>query len=214
MKDKNSKKEYDKEYRKNNVEKIKEGRKRHYEANKLKIKEYKKTYHKENKQKIADKNRQWYLNNREYALKKSSEYSKEYYKLNKEKITQKINSPEHKAIKNARHSKRLKTDPIFAITCRLRSRLNNVLRSSKTLKNNPTLDYIGCSLEELKQHLESQFQEGMTWDNRKLWHIDHIRPCASFDLTDKDQIYQMMNYTNLQPLWAADNLKKHAKYIQ
>ncbi len=68
----------------------------------------------------------------------------------------------------------------------------------------------GCSTKELKVHLESQFQEGMTWDNWSLkgWHIDHIKSLASFDLINKEELLKACNYTNLQPLWAFDNLSK------
>lgn len=74
-------------------------------------------------------------------------------------------------------------------------------------------EYIGCSTEELKIHLEKQFKEGMTWDNwgRDGWHIDHILPVSSFDLSDKDQFYEAFHYTNLQPLWGKDNLRKGSK---
>lgn len=65
-------------------------------------------------------------------------------------------------------------------------------------------------LEQLKQHLESKFRTGMTWDNWTIdgWHIDHIKPLASFDLTDRKQLFEACNYTNLQPLWAIDNILK------
>ena len=65
-----------------------------------------------------------------------------------------------------------------------------------------------CSTDELNKHLESLFQQGMSWDNYGEWHIDHIRPCASFDLTDFEQQKQCFHYSNLQPLWAADNFAK------
>ena len=70
---------------------------------------------------------------------------------------------------------------------------------------------LGCAVEELKKHLESKFQPGMTWKNQGLWHIDHVRPLASFDLTERAQFLQACHYTNLQPLWAAENLKKAAR---
>lgn len=72
---------------------------------------------------------------------------------------------------------------------------------------------IGCSIEELKQYLEKQFKEGMTWDNYGEWHIDHIIPCAAFDLTKEEEQLKCFNYTNLQPLWAEENEKKGDKII-
>lgn len=71
-----------------------------------------------------------------------------------------------------------------------------------------TIKLIGCSIEQLKQHLEKQFKLGMSWFNYGKWHVDHIKPCASFDLTDIEQQKQCFNYTNLQPLWAEENLVK------
>jgi len=80
-------------------------------------------------------------------------------------------------------------------------------------KENKTVELLGCSIEECKSYLESKFIEGMSWDNHGLygWHIDHIIPCASFDLTDPAQQQKCFHYTNLQPLWAEENLKKGCK---
>ena len=74
------------------------------------------------------------------------------------------------------------------------------------------MELLGCSIEKLWEHLESKFQPGMTRENHGKWHIDHIRPCISFNLTDLEQQKICFHYTNLQPLWAEDNLKKGAKY--
>lgn len=71
---------------------------------------------------------------------------------------------------------------------------------------------LGCTVEELRGHLASRFASGMTWENYGEWHIDHVRPLASFDLTDPAQCAQACHYTNLQPLWAAENLSKGARY--
>ena len=81
-------------------------------------------------------------------------------------------------------------------------------------KASRTHDVIGCTVAELSQHLQIQFTDGMTWDNygRNGWHVDHVRPCASFDLTDPDQQRQCFHYTNLQPLWAVDNIRKGSKW--
>lgn len=78
-------------------------------------------------------------------------------------------------------------------------------------KSAKTETLIGCTMLELKTHLERQFTEGMSWDNYGKWHIDHIIPCAAFDLTDPVQQRQCFHYSNLQPLWAADNFSKGKK---
>ncbi len=76
------------------------------------------------------------------------------------------------------------------------------------------MELIGCSSKELESYLETQFTEGMTWDNYGYygWHIDHIKPCASFDLSDPEQQKLCFHYSNLQPLWAKENIKKSNKY--
>lgn len=92
----------------------------------------------------------------------------------------------------------------------LRSRLYKALRDAGTARNASAVQDLGCTVEQLRAYLESKFLPGMTWENRHLWHIDHIRPLASFDLTDPEQQRQACHYTNLQPLWAEDNLRKGA----
>ena len=90
----------------------------------------------------------------------------------------------------------------------------------KLLSRDIDLDQIVTPLIILKQYLEKQFTKGMSWDNygnpngdhTSCWHIDHIKPCASFDLTQEDQQKECFHYTNLQPLWAIDNLKKGGKF--
>jgi hypothetical protein len=86
------------------------------------------------------------------------------------------------------------------------------LIKQKTTKCKKTLELLGCSLEEARNYIQSKFKEGMTWENYGLygWHIDHIIPCASFDLKDPEQQKKCFNYTNLQPLWWHENLSKGA----
>ena len=82
-------------------------------------------------------------------------------------------------------------------------------------KSSNTWSLVGCSKDSLMRHLEQQFKPGMTWDNHgAVWHIDHIRPCASFDLTDPQQQQECFNWSNLQPLLVLENLKKGASYNQ
>ena len=105
---------------------------------------------------------------------------------------------------------RIKNDKLFAVTRNLRGRINSVVR--KGYKSATTLRLLGCSPKTLMAHLEAQFQDGMSWDNYGDWHIDHIRPCASFDLLDPEQQAQCFHFTNLQPLWAEDNIRKGDRY--
>lgn len=91
----------------------------------------------------------------------------------------------------------------------LRHRLYSALRGKN--KSARTLELLGCSIEFLREHLEAQFVAGMTWANYGKWHVDHIRPVASFDFTDPQQQRECFHWTNLQPLWASDNIKKSDK---
>lgn len=96
----------------------------------------------------------------------------------------------------------------------LRSRLSRVLRLHRDCKKiSNTIELTGCEAKMLMSHIESQFKDGMSWSNYGYdgWHIDHIIPCASFNLTDPEQQKKCFHYTNLQPLWAKDNFKKGTK---
>ena len=92
----------------------------------------------------------------------------------------------------------------------LRSRVSHAL--SRNSKSASTETLVGCSMDELRDHLESQFTAGMTWDNYGEWHVDHIKPCAMFDFSIDSHQFQCFHYTNMQPLWAIDNYKKGNKY--
>ena len=149
--------------------------------------------------------REWYLKNKE----QKKEYLREYYLKNKEQI-----------IKQQGKYKRNKYHAHFNYrleTC-LRGRVGVALRRKKiniTSKATSTMKLVGCTIEELWRHLEKNFKPGMTKENYgyRTWHIDHIMPCSSFDLSDPEQQKKCFHYTNLQPLWAFDNISKGAKII-
>lgn len=88
----------------------------------------------------------------------------------------------------------------------LQTLLSNTM-SGRT-KKCKTFKYIGCSVVELKSHLENQFKDGMSWENYGKWHIDHITPRSHFDHNNESEIFKCWHYTNLQPLWASENIKK------
>jgi hypothetical protein len=219
LNNKEKQKQYKKEYYLNNKEK----QKQYYLNNKEKQKQYKKEYYLNNKEKIKQKIKeyclnnkgkikQWRLNNRE----KQKQYKKEYYLNNKEKIKQKckqwrLNNKKH--IREYYHKyekERFKIDPNYKLVKLIRNRIKSVLKG--IYKSKSTIKLLGCSIEECWQHLESKFQPGMTRKNHGLWHVDHIRPCALFDLKCPVQQLACFHYTNLQPLWAIDNIKKGARY--
>jgi hypothetical protein len=104
------------------------------------------------------------------------------------------------------------TDQLFKLKELLRSRLRNALEGKK--KSDRAVNLVGCSLEDLKAHLESTFQEGMTWANQGEWHVDHILPCVAFDLEDPVEQRACFYYKNLQALWKVDNSRKGGRYTE
>jgi hypothetical protein len=97
------------------------------------------------------------------------------------------------------------------LATRLRNRINRAIECD--LKSGSAVSDLGCSIEEFKVYLESKWQEGMTWENHAVdgWHIDHIIPLSYFDLTNREQFLKACHYTNMQPMWAKDNLSKGNK---
>lgn len=102
-------------------------------------------------------------------------------------------------------------DPNFKIAFNLRARLRLAVKLN--IKAGSSVRDLGCSIDEFKVYIASKFQPGMTWENYGQfgWHIDHIQPLCSFDLTNREQFLKANHYTNLQPLWATDNHKKNKK---
>jgi len=108
---------------------------------------------------------------------------------------------------------RRKTDIQFKLSHNLRVRLISAIKGN--YKVGSAVKDLGCSVEELKSYIESKFQPGMSWDNwtKDGWHIDHIKPLSSFDLTDRNKLLEACHYTNLQPLCTTDNIIKSDKLI-
>jgi len=155
-------------------------------------------YREKNKERILKQRLQYRQKNR----KKLSKISQEYYEANKDSVRE---------YKLQWERNRRANNPAFRLRKNLARRLHRAL--SGDLKAAPTKELLGCSYEYACQHLENQFTEGMTWDNWAIdgWHVDHIMPLASYDLRDPDQQKEANHYTNLQPLWARDNLRKSDK---
>ena len=147
----------------------------------------------------------YYLQNKDDKKKYDEKYVISYKHIRSE------NNKNNRDSINEKDRFRRANDPMYNITCSVRSRLSRFLKSHNITKKNKTFDIVGCSPEFLKEHLENQFVEGMTWDNRKEWHIDHIIPLSSANT--EDELYKLCHYSNLQPLWAEDNLKKSNKIL-
>jgi len=153
-------------------------------------------YYEKDKVNIIKKQLEYYHKNKV----KISLYRKKYRQVNKEMI--KIREKKYR-------QHRLKTDRIYKIRKLLRDRINCAL--GKNYKKTKSLELIGCTVQELKQYLENKFKQGMSWSNHGInsWHIDHIKPLAVFNLENVNEQKKAFHYTNLQPLWAHENLKKN-----
>jgi hypothetical protein len=177
-------KQYKINYNIKNKEKVALIKKLYRQSHKSEIQKYMKKYREEHKEIISIQRKDFRQLNKEKISKYMKQYSKKYQKI--------LN---HKIAKN------------------LRTRIGLALKGNPKLKT--TMKLVGCSIDQLKQHLQSQFIQGMNWDNygrgdngKKQWQIDHIVPCVSFDLSKPEEQKKCFHYTNLQPLWKLDNLKK------
>lgn len=169
-------------------------------------------YHLINKEKIYIKKKEW--------IKKNPDYMKEYGKIynikNRETLNLKLkkwrktNETLHKVKTRIKINEKYNNDITFKLKHLLRCRINKIVNFKR---NKSSIDILGCSIESLISHLESQFKDGMSWDNYGYygWHIDHIIPLSS--VSSEDEVYKLCHYTNLQPLWAEDNLKKSNKIL-
>lgn len=156
-------------------------------------------YYNKNKTIVKEKSKKRYKKNRCEILKQKKEYESRA----------EVQKQRRKS-KNKYYHNKLKYNPHNRIKTNLSRRLRDFFDKSGC----SVLDFIGCSIDDLKLHLEKQFVDGMSWENygRYGWHVDHIRPCCSFDLTDSEQQKECFHYSNLQPLWAKDNLSKGGKF--
>ena len=173
---------------------------------------YNKKYNKENKDKLCVQHKKWHSEHREEC--KISKH--EYYLKNKERFTvqnkkyQEDHKEEKKLYDKEYRKRRCETDIRYKIKCNLKTRVRLAIKNNN--KSLSTMFLIGCEVDFLIYYLQSQFTDGMSWDNHGDWHIDHIKPCKLFDLSKPEQQQKCFNYKNLQPLWAKDNLSKGAKY--
>jgi hypothetical protein len=184
---KDSRNEYVKNWREENKDSIRYKSKLYVQNNSELIKSQKKSWYENNKEQIKEKERQRYRENRDKNLDLEREKKRDYI------------------------SKKLEEDPLFNLTLKVRSLIRNAFKRQFTKKSKKTIEILGCSFEEFKLHLESQFDENMNWDNHgTYWHIDHIKPISLAE--NEKEVYDLNHYTNFQPLFWLDNLFKSNKY--
>jgi len=198
------------EWRSNNEEKVKEYRKKYYDNDPEKNRKKSREWRENNKDKVKKQLKKYYENNLEYHKERKklwieknkerrNEYQKNWRKNNKEHI-------------NYYKKSRYKNDLLHKLIINCRNRINSFLKTKNIAKTNKTFEIIGCIPEDLKKYIETQFKNGMSWDNRSEWHIDHIIPLSS--AKTEEEIYKLCHYTNLQPLWASENMKKSNKLLK
>lgn len=170
-------------YRKKNREKINESQRVQYQLN---------------PQIQKERSLRWKINNPENYKLSNSSRSKKWEEKNKEY---------RKKYKNNYSTQRLKNDTLFKLSRNIRIRINKFVKN----KSKSTEIILGLPHNKLKEYLEKKFKDNMSWDNYGEWHIDHIIPLSS--ASSEDEIYKLCHYTNLQPLWAEDNLKKSNKIL-
>jgi excinuclease UvrABC ATPase subunit len=171
--------------------------KKYFESNKDSIKEKAKIARLKN----PDANKKYYRENPEY-FKRYRIDKRDHYKNWRQKNRERVNE---------NFKKRKRENPSYRIACNLRSSFSGMLKKRNGRKYESVLNLLGCSVDEFRKHLEALFTEGMSWDNYGKWHIDHIKPCSSFDLTSLEDQKVCFHFSNMQPLWAIDNIKKSNK---
>ena len=147
--------------------------------------------------------KEWFNKNRERELNKQKEWR------NNNQDTVKRHAIKNREKRNIYYKQKIKTDINFKLTKYLRTRLYNAIKNNQ--KSGSAIKDLGCSILDLKKHLESKFQPNMTWDNYGEWHIDHIEPLSKYNLENREELLKVCHYSNLQPLWALDNLIKGKK---
>jgi hypothetical protein len=182
-------KECVKKYEQENADKLKKYRQENAERKG----EYMKKYHLENAERKREYVKKWRQENADKIKKYLQENADKVREANKQYRNQRRNS-----------------EPLYRMIVNLRTRISKHCRAIKLNKTTRTKEMLGLGLAGFKSHIESKFQEGMNWDNYGQWHVDHIKPLSL--ATTEQEIIELNHYTNLQPLWAVDNIKKSNKY--
>ncbi len=215
--------EYYSQYRAKNRERIRQQALEWYYRNREKSLEYGRRYRAEHPDETREKSRRAGAKYRKQQPERVREIKRRNYQKhavkNRERVVEynRKYRAEHKDqrreyAKQYRKQRRAQV-PEVRLLGNLRTKIRLALKSDGAMKAERTSELLGCTPSELRVHFESQFRHGMSWETygRKGWHIDHIRPCASFDLTKSSERRTCFHYSNLQPLWAEDNLKKGKK---
>lgn len=157
-----------------------------------------------------EKEKESYLAKAKIKYNQNKELYKNYYQQNKDKRLEYQKQYSQSLNCKLKRKARYKQNPYYKLQSNLRIRINLAIKSAKTKRSNKTTELLGCSIKDVRKYLESLWLPGMNWENYSLegWHIDHIIPVNTFDLTNPEQQKKCFHYTNLRPLWAKDNLSR------
>lgn len=190
----------------------------HSETQKAKQSERNKAYYAANRDSLKAKARSWRAANIERDRARNREYKKTHGpRLMQEMLCDPVRKERYYRRQVEWQKQKAATNPSFAIYQRILVQMNRAMQKHLAGRNvtsrSKIVQLLGCEWSEFVRHIEAQFQPGMTWQNhgRSGWHFDHIRPLSSFDLTDDKQLAEGCHFTNVQPLWAADNIRKAGK---
>lgn len=193
--------ERNKEKRKNDPW-IKTRQKIYIEKHRERLRKQQRDYYKKNHEKCITWDREYKAKHKEKIARRQKIYQREYRLKNKDKI-------------NKYYKERKKTNIRFKLRDLLSKRILSAIKNQYGIKAVTTIKLLGCDIETIRKYLESKFQDGMSWENHGKgsgkWNIDHIIPCAAFDLTKEEEQRKCFHYSNLQPLWEIDNLIKSDK---
>jgi hypothetical protein len=200
-------------------------RKRNYaEKNQSRVKEYHLTYYENNKgiirEREKNKRTKYRIENpihhkpkKELDNEKKRDYMRNWRLANKDKL-KKYSEIHFTYEKRKEYKKKYQREqmnkPEYVLLKRLRGRIYMALK--RGVKSETTISLLGCSIDFFKEYIAKMFMDGMSWDNMGDWHLDHKKPCVLFNLTNDDEQKKCFHYTNIQPLWSNDNLKKGIKY--
>jgi hypothetical protein len=204
-------KDCQKQYVLNNKEKISEKRVNWLFKNKQHILNYSKNYRIQNKEKILKDEKIYAEKNKEKIKKRRKAYESKNKKLIslKRKESRKKYKEKSRITQNKYAIKKRKESPVFSMECRIGGLIRKSLQRNGYAKKSRTFEILGCDYISFANHIESQFKDGMSWENRNEWHIDHIIPLAS--AKNEIDVITLNHYLNLRPLWAKENILKGAK---
>jgi len=175
----------------------------------------KKKYKTEEERRLAknESQKKYYRKNKKYYAEKIKEYYKDPNSDYKEKHLAYKRGDKAKKQRIINQKKREKKDLFWKISRRYGSYISYSMKRYGGVKAKKTKEILGLEIEDFRKYLEKKFKPGMTWENYGKWHIDHIKPVSKHDLKNEEDIKRCYHYTNLQPLWAIDNIKKSNKIL-